>query len=266
VLVAKMHGAGNDFVVVASAPPASGSDSILVRQLADRHLGIGADGVLFLERLEDASATLRMHFYNCDGARAGLCLNGSRCAALRAVQLGWADEFVRIRTEYTEVEASVDVSAATARVQLRLPVPEGDARKLQLPDGSVEVSGWAIDIGDPHLVIETASVAESGFEDLARPLRWWTGPDAAGSNVHFVERAEPAWIIRSFERGIEGETLACGSGCVSTLLSLAGREDGAAAELQTRTGDRISVAVRDGELELVGSAVCVFTTDWTGDG
>jgi hypothetical protein len=62
-----------------------------------------------------------------------------------------------------------------------------------------------------------------------------------------------------------GET-ACGSGCVSTLLALAGREDGAAAELQTRTGERISVAVRGGQLELVGSAVCVFTTDWTGDG
>ena len=261
-----MHGAGNDFVVVASAPPDAGPDSVLVRQLADRHLGIGADGVLFLERLDDGSATLRMHFYNCDGTRVGLCLNGARCVALRAIQLGWADELVRIRTEYTEIEAMVDVSAIGARVQLRLPLPDGATRQLALPDGSVEASGWAIDIGDPHLIIETTGVAESAFEDLARPLRWWTGPDAAGSNVHFVERADPAWIIRSFERGIEGETLACGSGCVSTLLSLSGREDGAAAELQTRTGDRISVAVRDGELELVGSAVCVFTTDWTGDG
>ncbi len=259
-----MHGAGNDFVVVAAAPPAPGKDGELVRQLADRHRGIGADGVLFLERIDDGSATFRMHFYNCDGGRAGLCLNGSRCAALRAVQLGWEDELVRIRTEYTELEARVE--ASTSRVRLRLPLPEGEAHKIDLPDGSVASSGWAIDIGDPHLVVETTGVTEAAFEDLARPLRWWKGPDPAGSNVHFVERSGPAWIIRSFERGIEGETLACGSGCVSTMLALAGRGEGAAAELQTRSQDTISVAVHHAQLELVGPAVCVFTTDWTGDG
>jgi diaminopimelate epimerase len=264
VLVAKMHGAGNDFVVVATAPPAPGPDSELVRDLADRRRGIGADGVLFLERLDDESATFRMHFYNCDGGRAGLCLNGARCAALRVVQMGWADELVTIRTEYTEIEARVATS--TSRVRLRLPMPEGEARKVDLPAGSTEASGWAIDIGDPHLVVETTGVADPGFEDLARPLRWWTGPDPAGSNVHFVEGSGAAWTIRSFERGIEGETLACGSGCVSALLALAGWEDGAVADMQTRTGDTITVAVHGGQLELVGPAVCVFTTDWTGDG
>ena len=259
-----MHGAGNDFVVVATAPPAARTDGELVRRLADRRRGIGADGVLFLEQLDDDSATFRMHFYNCDGGRAGLCLNGARCAALRAVQLGWADELVRIRTEYTELEAHVETS--TSRVRLRLPLPEAEARRVDLPAGSIQPSGWAIDIGDPHLVVETTGVAELGFEDLARPLRWWNAPDPAGSNVHFVERSESGWIIRSFERGIEGETLACGSGCLSTLLSLVGREEGATADLQTRTRDTISVAVRGGQLELAGPAACVFTTDWTGDG
>ena len=257
-----MHGAGNDFVVVAMAPPAPGTDGVLVRELADRRRGIGADGVLFLERIDDASATFRMHFYNCDGGRAGLCLNGSRCAALRAVQLGWAEERVVIRTEHTELEARVEEST----VRLRLPLPEAEARRVELPGGSVESSGWSIDIGDPHLVVETTGVSELAFENLARPLRGWDGPDPAGSNVHFVERPGPTWIIRSFERGIEGETLACGSGCVSSLLALSGREEGSAAHMQTRSGDRISVAVRGGQLELDGPAVCVFTTDWTGDG
>ena len=215
-----MHGAGNDFVVVATAPPAPEAVGELVRALADRRRGIGADGVLFLERLDEGSATFRMHFHNCDGGRAGLCLNGSRCAALRAVQLGWATELVSIRTEHVVIEARVETSSSTVR--LRLPVPEGRAREVDLPAGSVESSGWIINIGDPHLVVETSDVAGAGFEDLARPLRWWDEPDPAGSNVHFVDRSGPAWIIRGFGRGVEGGTLACGSGCVSSLLALAG--------------------------------------------
>jgi len=256
-----MHGAGNDFVVVVGAPP--DEDAALVRALADRRLGIGADGVLFLERLNGDPA-FRMHFYNCDGARAGLCLNGARCAALRAVQLGWAESRVRIQTEYSVVEAQVDLDCEPARVALRLPLPEAIARPVSLPAGSVEGQGWAVDTGDPHLVVATSELDD--FEERARPLRWWTEPDAAGSNVHFVRDDGDEWTIRSFERGIEGETLACGSGCVSALVALRGREDGTAAGLRTRTGDLIRVGVSDDQLTLEGPAVCAFTTDWTGDG
>jgi diaminopimelate epimerase len=258
--VAKMHGAGNDFVVVTGEPPAD--DRALVRALADRRLGIGADGVLFLEPVEGFD--FRMHFYNCDGERAGLCLNGARCAAFRAVQLGWAGPGVRMRTEYTVVDAEVEASGDRATVRLNLPLPDADARSVQLPEGSPATSGFAVHTGDPHLVVRTA--VEGAFEERARPLRWWTGPDPAGSNVHFVEEEGDEWIIRSFERGIEGETLACGSGCVSALLALRGREEGSRAVLRTRTGDRIEVGVAGGQLAMTGPAVCVFTTDWSGDG
>lgn len=263
MLVAKMHGAGNDFVVVAGAPPAPGQDAALVRALAHRQLGIGADGVLFLEQTAGADADLRMHFYNCDGRRAGLCLNGARCAALRAVQLGWATDRVRIRTEFTMVEARVDAAAPVARVELRLPAPSAPssaARVVELPEGSISDRGWAVNTGDPHLVVECSGVADLDFETAARPLRWWTGPDPAGSNVHFVERAAGAWTIRSFERGIEGETLACGSGCVSTLLALG--SDAGRLTLTTRTGALIDVAFEGDQLVLAGPAVCVFTTHW----
>lgn len=260
-----MHGAGNDFVVVAGAPPARGSDASLVTALADRRRGIGADGVLFLEQLEDGSADLRMHFYNCDGGRAGLCLNGARCAALRAVQLGWARDTVRIRTEYNFVDAKVQATTNAGLVRLRLALPESDLRQVTLPEGSPNRQAWALNTGDPHLVVEVSAVADDGFEERARPLRWWTGPDQAGSNVHFVERGPESWTIRSFERGIEGETLACGSGCVSALLALGGGSEGSHARLLTRSGDEIRVAVHGGSLELEGPAVCVFTTDWAPD-
>lgn len=256
-----MHGAGNDFVVVASAPPGGGADAELVRRLADRRRGIGADGVLFLEHTPGSDTTFRMHFYNCDGGRAGLCLNGSRCAALRAVQLGWAQDRLVIRTEYLRVEARVDVPGG--RVRLELPLPASSAREVTLPGGSPAPTGWAVDTGDPHLVVETAT--GSDFEERARVLRWWRGPDPAGSNVHFVDRSGTEWAIRSFERGIEAETQACGSGCVSALLALGGSEEGSDAVLRTGGGDRIEVGVREGRLHLEGPAVCVFTTDWSGD-
>lgn len=252
-----MHGAGNDFVVVAGAPPED--DASLVRALADRRFGIGADGVLFLERLE-GELDFRMHFYNCDGGRAGLCLNGARCAALRSVQLGWCTQRVRMQTEYTMVDAEVYGD----RVRLRLPLPDAMARRVELPGGSPAPEAWALDTGDPHLVVATGDL--DGFEERARPLRWWTDPDPAGSNVHFVRDDGDEWTIRSFERGIEGETLACGSGCVSALLALRGCEDGAAACLRTRSGDLIRVGVSGEQLTLEGPAVCVFTTDWARDG
>ena len=256
-----MHGAGNDFVVVAGAPPTE--DAALVRALADRRLGIGADGVLFLERL-DEDVDFRMHFYNCDGARAGLCLNGARCGALRAVQLGWASSSVRMKTEYSVVEATVDSDSDPVRVQLRLPLPDAAARRVELPAGSPATEGWVVHTGDPHLVIATKE--HDDFEARARPLRWWTEPDAAGSNVHFVHEEVGEWTIRSFERGIEGETLACGSGCVSALLALRGKDDGISADLRTGSGDLISVGVVGEVLTLEGPAVCVFTTDWARDG
>jgi diaminopimelate epimerase len=256
-----MHGAGNDFVVVAGAPPSE--DAALVRALADRRLGIGADGVLFLERMA-GGVDFRMHFYNCDGARAGLCLNGARCAALRAVQLGWAETRVRIKTEFSIVDAEVDRESEPVRVSLRLPLPDAVAREVDLPAGSPAPKGCAVHTGDPHLVVATGDL--DSFEDRARPLRWWTEPDPAGSNVHFVRPDGDEWIIRSFERGIEGETLACGSGCVSALIALRGREPGARAAFRTRNGDLISVEMGDGHLSLEGPAVSVFTTDWSRDG
>jgi diaminopimelate epimerase len=259
-----MHGAGNDFVVVPEAPPPPERAAELVRRLADRRLGIGADGVLFLERL-DHDPTLRMHFYNCDGGRAGLCLNGARCVALRAKQLGWSGPAVRIRTDFSAIEAEVASEGRCSEVRLVVDLPGAAAESIELPSGATARRGWAVHTGDPHLVVESSGVAEMDLEAEARPLRWWTGPDPDGSNVHFVERLADRWLIRSFERGIEGETLACGSGCVSAWLAL--RSDaGSKIELQTRTGARIRVGATDGRLELSGPAELVFETDWMGDG
>jgi len=258
---AKMHGAGNDFVVLTGAPPAAPGDAALVRALCHRRLGVGGDGALWLERLpaEDADH-FRMHFYNRDGGRVNLCLNGARCVARRAVDLGWAEAEVTFRTEQSRVRARVDGDTVT----LELASAPSEARSVALPAGAPADAGWAVDTGDPHLVVEVdaATLADPAFEERARALRHGTAGFPRGANVHWVHRREPtAWSIRSFERGVEAETLACGSGCVSAVRALA---PGTAVDLRTATGDHLHVDPRRDPWTLRGPAVTVCRGEYTG--
>lgn len=273
--LAKMHGAGNDFVVAALAPPVAPDDASLVRALADRRRGVGADGVLFLERLPAGGPhALRMHFYNADGSRAGLCLNGSRCVALRAVQLGWARDHVLIRTDHQELKALVelDPGRVRARVTLDLDAPRTMMRAIELPAASASELGarqaTVVDTGDPHLVVEVSAtiIERADFAALARPLRHWTGSSPAGANVHFVHRAPGTWIIRSFERGVEDETLACGSGCVSSVSALSALEVREHYELLTRSGEVLDIHPGSQRWTLVGPAELSFETQWVHHG
>jgi diaminopimelate epimerase len=267
---AKMHGAGNDFVVVAEAPPSAPEDARLVRALADRRRGIGADGVLFLERLDRTTDLFRMHFYNSDGGRVQLCLNGARCVAWRAQQLGWvsAGSF-SFATEGQSIEAEIiGAEGELAMVRLRVAAPTVIAPRLRLPDSAPAATGVHVDTGDPHLVIEvgSAEVESEDFAERARPLRHWTDELPDGANIHFVHRdSQHEWRIRSFERGVEDETRACGSGCLSAVAALAPRESQDVA-LTTRHGDVLRIT-SGGEAaaswELVGPAECSFTALWS---
>ena len=260
LLLAKMHGAGNDFVVLPGAPPSSPDDAALVRALADRRFGVGGDGVLFVERIEPGA--VRMHFYNSDGGRAGLCLNGSRCVALRAVQLGWAADEVAIHAEHQVVRARVRATGpvAGAEVELEVDRPRSGPDWIELPGDAPAARGARVDTGDPHLVVEVDADALGGdFVTVARRLRHWKGLGPAGANVHFVERGGTTWRIRSFERGVEDETLACGSGCISSAAALAGGP----VDLLTRGGAIVHVDPRGERWTLRGPATLVFETEWT---
>lgn len=262
---AKMHGAGNDFVVVVGAPPPSPTDGRRVRALADRRRGIGADGVLFLERGADDEHVLRMHFYNSDGGRARLCLNGARCVALRAVELGWAEGAFHFATDAGTLEAEVlEREGRRGRVRLRLPAPQAAARPTDLPAGSVGERGFFVDTGDPHLVVEVERevVERVDVGPECRPLRWSREIHPEGANVHLVHRDGERWSIRSYERGVEGETLACGSGCVSAVAAL----EPTASEVVLRTVGDDELIIRPGpqSWELEGPAERVFEASWSG--
>ncbi len=269
---AKMHGAGNDFVVVRGAPPRPPDDQVLVRALADRRRGIGADGVLFLEDGGEGGALFRMHFYNADGGRAQLCLNGARCVAWRAWQLGWVtSQPFSFTTEAWRVGAEILVSrGGCARVRLHLPKPELDVEAVDLPSYAPAAQGYAVDTGDPHLVVEVdeGDLSDESFLAVAARLRHWTDRLPAGANVHFVHRrAEDSWRIRSFERGVEAETQACGSGCLSAVAALSPMPSGP-IELLTQHGDTVQILPEERRWILEGPAVCVFeaTYAWTGGG
>ncbi len=267
---AKMHGAANDFVVIAGAPPADPVGARLSVALCDRRRGVGADGALFIERLprgNDDDPLFRMHFYNSDGSHGTMCFNGSRCCALRAVHLGWAgSETFSFLTGYGVIRTRVDEAAG--RVRLWFDPPQAQQGVLELPEGSPARTGRAVNTGDPHLVVELEREIFEGidFEAAARPLRWWTEGMPEGANVHMVYRGEREWKIRSFERGVEAETWACGSGCIATVAALAGMEPREeAVVLRTHGDDRIEVQALQGEWTLEGPAVEVFTSTFHWD-
>lgn len=259
---AKMHGAANDFVVLEGVPPNDPEAARrLVAALCERRQGVGADGALWMERLAAGGPLFHMHFYNSDGGRAVQCFNGGRCCARRAVELGWAreDAFV-YRTDAGEVHVRV----AGSDIELWALPPRQVGEPLPLPSDGLGDRGIPVHTGDPHLVVEldAARWEQLDVDRHGRRLRWWTGAFAEGNNVHFVLRDAPTrWRIRTFERGIEGETWACGSGCLAAVRALGGQ---AAVELSTRAGHLLQVTPGEPQWGIRGPARTVFTGTWRG--
>jgi diaminopimelate epimerase len=238
-----MTGSGNDFVVFDSAP---GSVVDLekpetIRALSSRGTGIGADGVVFLEKA--GKGDVRMRYYNSDGSEAALCGNASLCSARLAVELGMAQGggFV------------LHTAAGALRARLRDGLPEvdlepvaevrPDASDLGLEEGELRL-GYA-SAGVPHVVVEVAQVDSVPVAVRGPKLR--NHPSLReGANVNFVaRRADGSWTYRTFERGVEAETLACGTGAVAAAILLASwGESGSETVLWTRSGLPLTVTLR----------------------
>jgi diaminopimelate epimerase len=207
--VAKMSGAGNDFLVF-DAREALGRDDDRgwIGRVCRRGLSVGADGVLFVEPTRNGG--VRVRFRNPDGS-AAFCGNGTRCAARFANKRGWCGDTVTLETEVGEVEARI----SGVRVRLRLPPPV-DRGALELEAAGRVFSGHAILAGVPHLVIEVPEVEAAPLERWGPALRRHAALGPEGANVDLVARGETTRLhVRTWERGVEGETLACGSAAVA---------------------------------------------------
>jgi diaminopimelate epimerase len=213
----KMSGSGNDFVMVDAMtdPPGPLRLPEVIRSLCARGTGIGADGIVFLE--PSGVADYRMTYLNSDGSRADLCGNASLCSARLATEL----KIVR------DTEFRVETDAGVVGARLVDAEPEVDLEPVtdirqELPfrlDSGEHWIGFAL-VGVPHLVVRVEDVATVDVTGRGRPLRH----DASlphGANVNFVSPDEyGVWRIRTFERGVEGETLACGTGAVASAILL----------------------------------------------
>lgn len=209
----KLSGAGNDFLALVEpdAPPADAE----VQAWCRRGLSLGADGVFTLERQKDL---VRMVHYNPDGGRAELCLNGSRCAAALAFHLGWADDELKLATDVGILRAR---EKADERIALELPDFVGVPEPQVLVSGDKAYTGWLLRVGVPHFVLPwPKGLAAAPVDALGKILRAHPDVGDAGANINFVrfitrERCD----VRTFERGVEAETLACGSGVVATVAA-----------------------------------------------
>lgn len=246
----KIEGAGNDFLLGTGAwAHRLAEDAELVRALCDRRRGIGADGVLGLVRLDAGRA--RLDYRNADGGVAAFCANGTRCAARAAVELLGCDRELVVATGWVDVPAVVE----GARVTLHLPsVAPPDELEVQL--GGVAGRGFRVVVGVPHLVVPVEEPDAWPLEALAPSLRHdpRLGPD--GANVHLTASDADRVRLRSYERGVEAETLCCGSGVVAVGLLRLDVTGGENVTVRPRSGDELVVSVRGpafgGDVRLTG--------------
>ena len=213
----KMVASGNDFVVLASGKGSLGSLKSLSRKLCDRKYGVGADGLLILEKSSKADA--RMRVFNADGSEAEMCGNGARCAALYySRQLKASSLNFRVETKAGKISAQVKGD----KVKIRLTDPKG--LKLNMP---LSVNGRSlrvnfINTGVPHTVIFVEGLNNIDVEGIGRQVRFHSKFSPKGTNVNFVQLLGNESIgVRTYERGVEGETLACGTGSTASALILA---------------------------------------------
>jgi diaminopimelate epimerase len=203
----KYHGAGNDFIMIDSRQT---DETIfnqkLVEQLCDRHLGIGADGLILL--LSDKSADFRMKYFNSDGYEGSMCGNGGRCIAAFARDLG----MIKDKTSFSGIDGLHDaVFTGNDSVKLKM-IDVATVDELH--------DGFLINTGSPHFVTFRENTDEIDVYSQGKEIRHQSRFDTSGANVNFVQTiSKNSFKIRTFERGVENETLACGTGSVASAIS-----------------------------------------------
>ena len=216
----KMTGSGNDFVVLDTREqPASAWTPERIAAACDRRHGIGADGLVALG-LEDGG--VRMDYWNADGSRPAMCGNAALCSARLAVQLGMAPaDRIRLLTDAGIVESRC--LGGSDMAEIRLPDAFVPRPVPAIVTEAGERAIWLGTVGVPHLVVLVEEIDAVDVARRGRELRHHRATGPTGANANFI--AEPQsggaeWLIRTFERGVEGETFACGTGTVAAGLAL----------------------------------------------
>src|SRR5215470_3884240 len=218
----KMNGAGNDFILFDNRTGDVDLDRYQIAQLCDRHRGIGADGILLLEKPTNR-ADFRMRYFNADGGEAEMCGNGARCFARFANKVARQKEKISFETPAGVISAELKGDLVT----LRMTEPTDLRLNVDLSTANENKAVHFINSGVPHVVIPVAKIDDADVRSEGAAIRYHKMFSPNGTNVNFIEKRGPNKIaIRTYERGVEGETLACGTGIVASALIFAATEKG----------------------------------------
>ena len=216
-----MNGAGNDFVLIDNRKGDVHLNRDQIVQICDRHRGIGADGILLLEKASN-QADFRMRYFNSDGGEAEMCGNGARCFARFANKVADVQRKISFETPAGVIAAELEGDLVT----LQMTDPSDLRLNVSLRVGDKNKSVHFINSGVPHVVIPVERIDDVDVRGEGTAIRHHQMFSPKGANVNFIEKRGAKQItIRTYERGVEDETLACGTGVVAGALIFAASEN-----------------------------------------
>ena len=238
----KMQGSGNDFVLIDNRPGILDPENLgdFIRGVCRRSRSVGADGLILLEASDRAD--FRWHFFNADGSRAEMCGNGSRCAARWAHRLGMAPASLTFETDAGLIAARVN----GRRVRVRMTDPSPVEKDIQIAMNGSDLRLQFVNTGVPHAVEFVEDLEGRDVAGAGRFVRNHGRFQPAGTNVNFVRTEDRHRVaVRTYERGVEEETLACGTGAVASALVSAemGYADSPVGVL-TRSGEILEISFK----------------------
>ena len=269
IIFTKMSGAGNDFVFIDKKLNSSlGINKEFIQKICDRRNGVGADGLITIE--DSATHNFIMNYYNSDGSTGSLCANGARCAILFASESG------RLKSNNAEF-ISNDVAykgevISNSEIKFYLNPPKKIKYNFKIKAGGKLLNAHFADTGSPHVVIDVnesegflTSLNSIPVEKLGREIRYLPEFSPDGTNVNFIEVKDGAVSIRTYERGVEAETLACGTGSVAAaLICFVTKKISVPVKIIPKSNENLFVnfEVEDSKvrnLSLMGPARVIFT-------
>jgi len=259
----KMSGSGNDFVVIDNRKAIISNRKAVALKLCHRKFGVGADGLLLVENSDKAD--FRMRFFNPDGSEANMCGNGLRCIVRFVSENIYRKKSLLVETKAGVLEGFVE-KGQNIRVQLNV---SGDAKlNIKIPLGKTTLNGHFINTGVPHTVIVTDDIEKIELEKFGPLVRYHKLFAPHGTNVNWIcITGKNSLKIRTYERGVEAETLSCGTGSVAgaVISSLLGRTVSPVSIL-ARSGEtlRVSFDEKFRKVYLEGKTQVSFKGEWIG--
>ncbi|MDT8395369.1 MAG: diaminopimelate epimerase [bacterium] len=267
----KMSGTGNDFIIIDNRGKLVANSEMveLAVQACRRGQSVGADGLLLIE--DDPELDFAWRFFNSDGSEAEMCGNAARCVARLASLDGISGEELVFRTIAGPIQASVDGTGVT--VQLTRPAGLEPRFDLELDDGEQIEAGF-VDTGVPHTIVllPSGNLEDLDVQETGRKIRFHPRFSPAGTNANFIEITGPGSVnIRTYERGVEAETLACGTGAVAAAIVATVRGLTTPPVSVTTQGGDVLIVHLDGkdpmagDVHLEGNASLVYRGELTGE-